>query len=121
MTAFVRIGPYWRALAILILFVRSETCFGAAQSSLEKAKAISSAILATATTPADRYLEASEDSEHALADLRYDLLIGQILDSDEESKIASGKIKNRRRWQFSQTCHALPSDVSAYVLQGCKV
>ena len=98
---------------ILILSFSSFVCSGAAHSGLERAKAISSSVHVSAVTPEDTYFEASRDAEDVLADLRYSLLIGQILESSEESEVASGKIGNTQYGNFLGHGKTAISDDSA--------
>ena len=81
----------WRSLLILVFSLKALVFSGAAESPLERAKAISTSVQVSASPAKDTYFEASRDAEDVLADVRFDHLIGQILESDEEREIARGK------------------------------
>lgn len=91
MTDIFQSRIHWRSLVILVLFLKSFACSGAGDSPLERAKAISSSVQASASAARDTYFEASRDAEDVLADLKFDQLIDRILESDEEREIARGK------------------------------
>ncbi|CAL5229959.1 g13388 [Coccomyxa viridis] len=90
MTDIFQSRIHWRSLVILVLFLKSFACSGAGDSPLERAKAISSSVQASASAARDTYFEASRDAEDVLADLKFDQLIDRILESDEEREIARG-------------------------------
>ena len=93
-------SAHWRSLLILILSLRSLPCLEAVQSAVERAKAISSAVSVSASKPGSTYFEASRDAEDVLADQRYSLLIDRILESDDKSDVARGKIGSTDHGMF---------------------
>ena len=95
MKDFARQAVYEHGFNLILLSLTSLIYFGAADSSVARAKAIGASLSvqeSVTTSARDIYLEDSRDEEDVLAELRYSLLISQILDSNEESDIARGKI-----------------------------
>ncbi len=95
MKDFARQAVYEHGFNLILLSLTSLIYFGAADSSVARAKAIGASLSvqeSVTTSARDIYLEVSRDEEDVLAELRYSLLISQILDSNEESDIARGKI-----------------------------
>ena len=118
MTEILQTTSHWRSLVIVTLYFGSSVCSGAVQSALERAKAISSSLHVSPSTPENTYFEASGDAEDVLADLRYSLLIRQILESREESEIASGKIVNTQYGSFPGHGMTPCLMINAYCAQG---